>query len=351
MLCIFIVFDISEKLQDFVASNVPLRAIVLEHYLNFIPYYGNLFSPLFTFIAVILFTSKMAYKTEFVAILSSGTSFKRILRPYMIGATLITVMSLVLNHFIIPKSNRIRIGFEDKYINNGYNTDERNIHKQIAPGTVLYMADYDNFLNNANQVSIEKIANNKQTSMLKAESMKWDSADGTWNLQSVFERELIYAAIDSAKPGMPKYVYKESHKFYPTKKIRIDFSPKDMIRFQSKIEVLPFFELRDFIIKEKLKGSNRIEFFEVEMYKRTAFPFATFILTIIGVSLSSRKVRGGVGLHIAVGLVISCVYILFMHVSTTFATSGEGISPLLAVWLPNIIFSFVAFYLYKKAQQ
>lgn len=350
MLCIFIVFDISEKLQDFVANKVPVREIVLEHYLNFIPYYGNLFSPLFTFIAVILFTSKMAYKTEFVAILSSGTSFKRILRPYMIGATLITGMSLILNHFIIPKSNRVRIGFEDKYINTGYNTDERNIHKQIAPGKVLYMADYDNFSNVANQISIEKIANNKQIGMLKAESMKWDSSDGTWNLQNVFERELIYVTIDSAKAGRPKFVYKESHRFYPTKKIRIDFSPKDMIRFESKIEVLTFFELRNFIIKERLKGSSRIEFFEVEMYKRTAFPFATFILTIIGVSLSSRKVRGGVGLHIAVGLVISCIYILFMHVSTTFATSGLA-QPIIAVWIPNIIFSFVAFYLYKKAQQ
>jgi len=350
MLLIFIVFDISEKLQTFVSEKIPLKEIIFDHYLNFIPYYGNLFSPLFTFIAVILFTSKMAYKTEFVAILSSGTSFKRILRPYMIGATLITVMSLLLNHFIIPKSNRVRIGFEDKYINNGYNTEERNIHKQIAPGTALYMADYDNFSNTANQVSIEKIADNKQTSMVKAESMKWDSIEGTWNLINVFERELIYAPIDSSKPGMPKHIYKETHKFFPSKKIRIDFSPKDMVRFQSKIEVLPYFELRDFIIKEKIKGSSRIEFFEVEMYKRTAFPFATFILTIIGVSISSRKIRGGVGLHIALGLVLSCVYILFMHISTTFATSGLA-QPLIAVWIPNIIFSFVAFYLYKKAQQ
>lgn len=350
MLCIFIVFDISEKLQGFVASKVPIRNIIFDHYLNFIPYYGNLFSPLFTFISVIFFTSKMAAKTEFVAILSSGTSFKRILRPYMLGATLITALSLVLNHFIIPKSNRIRIGFEDKYINDGYNTDERNIHKQIAPGTVLYMADYDNFSNYANTISIEKIANNKQTSIMKADNMKWDSTDGTWRLLNVFERELIYVALDSAKPGMPKYVYKESHRFIPSKKIRIDFTPKDMIRFQSKIEVLPYFELRDFIIKEKLKGSSRIEFFEVEMYKRTAFPFATFILTIIGVSLSSRKVRGGVGLQIAVGLVLSCIYILFMHVSTTFANSGLA-QPMIAVWIPNIIFSFVAFYLYKKAQQ
>ena len=350
MLCIFIVFDISEKLQNFVASKVPIKEIIFDHYLNFIPYYGNLFSPLFTFIAVILFTSKMAYKTEFVAILSSGTSFKRILRPYMIGAALITTMSLILNHFIIPKSNRVRIGFEDKYINDGYNTDERNIHRQIALGTTLYMADYNNFSNTANQISIEKVSHNKQIGMLKAESMKWDSVNRAWDLVNVFERELIYSTIDSVKPGMPKYIYKESHRFYPTKKIKIDFFPKDMIRFQSKIEVLPYFELKEFIIKEKQKGSSRIEFFEVEMYKRTAFPFATFILTIIGVSISSRKIRGGVGLHIALGLLLSCVYILFMHVSATFATSGLA-QPMIAVWIPNIIFSFVAFYLYKKAQQ
>ena len=351
MLCIFIVFDISEKLQTFVADKIPIEEIIFEHYLNFIPYYGNLFSPLFTFIAVILFTSKMAYKTEFVAILSSGTSVRRILRPYMIGAALITIMSLILNHFVIPKSNRVRIGFEDKYINNGYNTEERNIHRQLSPGTSLYMADYDNFSNTAHNISIEKIANNKQISMLKAESMKWDSIAGSWYLTNVFERELIYSTIDSAKAGMPKHVYKETHRFTPSKTIKIDFSPKDMVRFQSKIEVLPYFELKEFIAKEKLKGSSRIEFFEVEMYKRTAFPFATFILTIIGVSISSRKIRGGVGLHIALGLVLSCVYILFMHISTTFATSGTFDHALLAVWIPNIIFSFVAFYLYKNAQQ
>lgn len=350
MLAIFIVFDISEKLQNFLEEKIPVKEIILEHYLNFIPYYGNLFSPLFTFISVIFFTSKMAYKTEFVAILSSGTSFKRILRPYMIGASLITIMSLILNHFIIPKANKVRIGFEDKYINKGYSTDEINIHRQIAPGTVLYMGSYNNSENTANQVSIEKTINNKQIYMLKAESMKWDSLEKTWNLVNVFERKLIYTVLDSVKPGMSDYVYNESHVFFPNKKIKIDFTPRDMQRFQSKIEVLPYFELKQFIIKEKQKGSSRIEFFEVEMYKRTAFPFATFILTIIGVSISSRKIRGGVGLHIALGLVLSCVYILFMHISTTFATTGMA-QPLIAVWIPNIIFSFVAFYLYKNAQQ
>ncbi|MCC6182103.1 MAG: LptF/LptG family permease [Bacteroidia bacterium] len=351
MLCIFIVFDISEKLQSFVQEKVPLKEIIFDHYLNFIPFYGNLFSPLFTFIAVILFTSKMAYKTEFVAILSSGTSFRRILRPYMIGAGLITTMSLILNHFVIPKSNKVRIAFEDKYINNGYTTEERNIHRQIAPGKVLYMADYDNQTNTARHVSIETISNNKQIHMLKAESMKWDSTTNAWVLANVFERKIIYLLIpDSTNLSTPKLIFKETHLTYPSKKIKMAFSPKDMLRFQSRFEVLNYFELKKFIIEEKQKGSDRIDFYEVEMYKRTSFPFATFILTIIGVSISSRKIRGGVGLHIAIGLLLSCLYILFMHVSTTFSTSGLA-QPLIAVWIPNLIFSVVAFYLYKNAQQ
>lgn len=351
MLAIFIVFDLSEKLQDFVAYKIPMREIILDHYLNFIPYYGNLFSSLFTFLAVIIFTSKMAAKTEFVAILSSGTSFNRILRPYMIGASLITLMSLVLNHFIIPASNKVRIGFEDKYLNSGYNTNEKNIHRQIAPGTSLYMSDFNNFTNTAYRISIEKIANNKQLSMLKAENMRYDSTSKSWILNDVFERTVFYIQTDTSNKLKSKFIFKETHQFSATKTIKIDFTPKDMARFESKIEVLPYFELKQFIIREKLKGSNRIEFFEVEMYRRTAFPFATFILTIIGVSLSSRKIRGGVGLHIALGLLLSCVYILFMHISTTFATSGSDLKPLLAVWIPNIVFSFVAMIVYKFAQK
>ncbi len=348
MLAIFIVFDISEKLQDFITAKVPLREIVFEHYLNFIPYYGNLFSPLFTFISVILFTSKMAYKTEFVAILSSGTSFARILRPYMIGAGLITFTSLFLNHFVIPNANKVRIAFEDRYINNGYSTEERNIHKQIAPGTYLYLESYDNRVNTGYRVSLEKVVNNRQVYMLKGESMKWDSVKHVWMLRDYFEREL--AESDSIGKGLAKPLFSEVHRFGQIKELKIDFSPKDMWRFESKIEVMPYFELKEYIAKEKMKGSSRIEFFEVEMYKRTAFPFATFILTIIGVSISSRKIRGGVGLHIAAGLVLSCMYILFMHISTTFATSGMA-SPIVAVWVPNAIFAVVAFFLYKNAQQ
>lgn len=351
MLSIFIVFDISEKLQTFIAEKIPLREIIFDHYLNFIPYYGNLFSPLFTFISVIFFTSKMAYKTEFVAILSSGTSFKRILRPYMIGASIITFSSLVLNHFVIPNANKVRIEFEDKYINNLYSTEDVNIHKQIAPGVILYMSHYDNFKNMASQVSIEKIENNRQIYMLKADNMVWDTISHFWILSNVFERVIKYHRLDTLANDTSKNIpfFIEKHKHYALKKIQIDFSPKDMARLQSKIEVLTYFELKHFIDKEKQKGSSRIEFFEVEMYKRTAFPFATYILTIIGVSISSRKIRGGVGLHIALGLLLSCVYILFMHVSTTFANSGLA-NPQISVWIPNILFSFIAFFLYKKAQ-
>lgn len=349
ILAIFIVFDISEKLQDFIASKVPIKEIIFNHYLNFLPYYGNLFSPLFTFISVIFFTSKMVAKTEFVAIFSSGTSFKRILRPYMIGASLITITSLILSHFVIPIANKTRFEFEDKYINTNYNTDEINIHKQIAKNTVLYLSNYDNATNSSNLITIEKVVNNRQVYMLKAENMTWDSIKQLWNLKNVFERNLIYTTLDSVK-NKRNFIFKETHKMSPTKELKIDFTPKEMIRFQSKIEVLPYFELKQFIVKEKQKGSSRIEYFEVEMYKRTAFPFATFILTIIAVSLSSRKIRGGVGLQIALGLVLSCVYILFMHVSTTFATSGLA-QPLIAVWIPNFVFSIIAFYLYKKAQQ
>jgi lipopolysaccharide export system permease protein len=349
ILAIFIVFDISEKLQDFISSKAPLKEIIFDHYLNFLPYYGNLFSPLFTFISVIFFTAKMAARTEFVAILSSGTSFARILRPYMIGASIITFSSLILSHFIIPIANKTRFKFEDKYINSTYHTDDINIHKQIAPNTILYLSNYDNISNSSNLISIETVIDNKQVYMLKAENMTWDTIKHLWNLKNVFERNLIYSSTDSINDNQ-SFSFHETHKFTLNKALKIDFTPKEMIRLESKIEVFPYFELRQFIMKEKQKGSSRIEFFEVEMYKRTAFPFATFILTIIAVSLSSRKIRGGVGLQIALGLFLSCIYILFMHVSTTFATSGLA-QPLIAVWIPNFIFSFIAFYLYKKAQQ
>lgn len=349
ILLIFIVFDIKEKISSFVNKQIPIQEIITDYYLMFIPYYGNFFSPLFTFISVIFFTSKMAHRTEFVAIYSSGASFRRTLRPYVIGATLIAGTSLLLNHFILPKATKVKIAFEDKWINNNYNSSENNIHRKIGPNTILYLESYDNKKNIATRVSLEKIVNQKQVYFLQAESMQWDSLKGLWLLKNGYERKIteqeFLDTLENTKP-----LFRQRNDFFSEKALTIDFKPSDMWRYESKIEVMPYFELKEYIIKEKLKGSNQIEFFEVELYRRTSFPFATFVLTIIGVSIASRKVRGGVGLQIALGLLLSCVYIMLMYIFNTIATTGFA-PPLLAVWIPNIIFSMVALYFYKTAQQ
>ena len=349
ILAIFIVFDIKDKLSAFTTNNIPLKEIVFDYYLMFIPYYGNLFSPLFVFISVIFFTSRMAQQTEFIAILSSGTSFNRILRPYIIAAFFLSGGSLVLNHFILPKAFRIKIGFEDKWINKNYNNDEHNIHIKIGSNRLLYLESYDNKINTGFKMSLEDVVNNKQTYFLSADSMKWDAAASEWLLVNVRERQIISQdRLDTLRNQKP--IYKQTEKFYPTKRVKLAFSPIDMWRDESKIETKPYLELKEYIIREKLKGSNRIVLYEVENYKRTSFPFATFILTIIGVCVSSRKVRGGVGLQIALGLFLSCIYIMLMYVFNTVATTGFA-SPLLGVWIPNIVFSFVALYFYQKAQK
>ncbi len=349
ILLIFIVFDIKDKITTFTQKNIPINEIVFDYYLMFIPYYGNLFSPLFTFIAVIFFTSKMAHQSEFIAILSSGTSFKRLMRPYLIGAFIIGFSSLTLNHFILPRAFKTKIAFEDKWINNNYSSEEQNIHKKIGPARLLYMSNYDNRMNTAYKVSIEDVVNNKQTYFLTAESMRWDSIAGLWILTNVNERKIIVQdRLDTLKGQKP--IYKQLIHFYPEKKLQLPFYPTDMWRYESKIETMTYFELQDYIIKERLKGSNLIEFFEVEQIKRTSFPFATFVLTIIAVCVSSRKVRGGVGLQIALGLFLSCIYIMLMYIFNTIATTGFA-PPILAVWIPNIVFSFVALYFYKTAQK
>lgn len=349
ILLIFIVFDIKEKIPTFATNNIPLKEIVTSYYLMFIPYYANLFSPIFVFISVIFFTSKMAHQTEFVAILSGGTSFGRIIRPYLIGSCIISFSSIALNHLFLPKFTKVKIAFEDKWINNGYVNEENNIHKKIDANTILYMRSYDNRINTASRITIEKVTNNRQTDFLEAETMTWDSIAQLWNLVDVTERKLILQdRLDTLKNQKP--LYKQTVTKLPTKKLKIEFTPRDMWRYESKVEVMPYKELKEYIAREKLRGSNQIEFFEVEMYKRTSFPFATIILTVMGVSISSRKVRGGVGLQIALGLMLSCVYIMLLYIFTTIATTGFA-HPMLAVWIPNIIFTFVALYFYKNAQR
>lgn len=335
IIIIVIVFDISEKLEDFIQKQAPLKAIVFDYYVNFIPYFVNLFSPLFTFIAVIFFTSKMAYRTEIVAILSSGISFRRMLFPYFLGALIITLLSLGLNNFIIPHANKNRLEFEEAYVRNPFRNRDQNIHIQTEPGVLCYMEAYNNEDNVGYKFSLEKIKDSRIQVKLLAESIKWDSVQGKWKLNTYFIRE-IKGMKENIRSGFEMdTLIKNLH-------------PKDFGRKTNAVEVMNLSELNDYIRDEKLKGASNIETYEIEKQKRIAFPFATFILTLIGVSIASRKVRGGIGLHIGIGLLISFAFILFMQVSTTFAMRGI-VAPVVAVWIPNILFGILGALLLKYA--
>lgn len=333
---IVIVFDISEKLEDFITKEAPLKAIVFDYFFNFIPYIVNLFSPLFTFIAVIFFTSKMASQTEIVVILASGTSYRRLLYPFMVAASFIAILSLLLNNFVIPHGTKKRIAFEDQYIRNKFRNTDRNIHLQIAKDNYIYLERYNTDVDVGYRFSIEQFKEGKLSYKLVSSNIKWDSISKQWSINDYYERY-----IDGINERM-------------VKGRRLDtvlaFTPKDFGRKDNVFETYDYFELNDHIASEKLKGSAGIEQFEVEKHKRNAMPFATFVLTIIGVSIASRKVRGGVGMHLGVGLFLSFSYIMFMRVSTTFATGGL-VSPLLSVWIPNFVFMGIAAVLYKYAQK
>jgi len=336
IILIVVVFDISEKIDDFIGREAPLKAIVFDFYFNFIPFFVNLFSPLFTFIAVILFTSQLATRTEIVAILSSGVSYSRLLLPYMVSAIVIAILSLYLNNFVIPIATKKRIAFEDKYIRNEFQNRNRNIHIQLSPGNYIYLESYNTSEITGYKFSIEKFKNDELAYKLIAESIKWDTTKNNWSINNYYIREI---------KGMD-----ESLKFGKKLDTVLGFTPNEFGRKDNTVETMDYYELNDYIASERLKGADNVEYYEIEKYRRIAFPFATFILTIIGVSIASRKVRGGIGMHIGLGVFISFTFIMFMQVSTTFAASGL-VSPLVAVWIPNFIFSFLALFLFKKAQK
>lgn len=334
ILMIVVVFDISERMEDFLLKKPPIREIIVDYYFNFLPFFANRFSPLFTFIAVIYFTSRMAYQSEIISILGSGISFKRMLVPYMISAAVLASLSLYLNHYIIPKSNGVRLAFEEKYIRNPYENKDKNIHRQVSPGNYVYVTSYNHRIQNGYQFSYEKIKDGQRYFYLRSDKIKWDSTQGKWSLDNYFVR-----TID----GMNEHISMGAKL-----DTSLGFLPSEFGTRQTKIESMQTPDLNTYIEEEKLKGSSMISFYEAEKHWRTAFPFATFVLTLIGVSVASRRVRGGIGWHIGVGLLISFSYILFMQVSTTFATNGS-LPASIAVWTPNVIFTLLALFMLRLA--
>lgn len=332
IISIAIVFDISENLDEFISKDIPTKDIVFKYYLNFIPYFANLFSPLFTFIAVIYFTSKMAYNTEIIAILSSGVSYRRLMRPYLVSAAVIALFSWFLGNYIIPSANRERIDFRNYYINQGKFQIERNIHRQIEPGVYIYMSTFSTN-NIGSQFTIEKFEDQKLVEKITAESISWNEDSMRWTINNYWKRTFV------------------NDKEFITKGYRIDttlnMTPTDYKIERNDMEALTTRQLVDEIRSMKLRGVNSVEF-AIERHKRISGPFSVFILTIIGVSLASRKIKGGLGFHLGLGLLLSFSYILFMQISVVFAVNGNT-PPVIAVWIPNQLYAAIAWVLYRWA--
>ncbi len=331
ILAITIMFDINEKLDSFLKA--PLKETIFDYFLNFLPYFANQFSPLFTFIACIFFTSKLADNSEIIAMLSSGVSFRRLMVPYLVSAAVIASASWVLSAYIIPPANIKRIDYTNTYVRNRRTDFGNNIQLMVAPGEIAYMSRYDNTTRTGNRFSLDKFDGKKLVSRLTASTIIWDSAYH-WTARDYMIRDI---------KGMEEVIRKGSRL-----DTIIQMEPRDFLISKNDQETLTSPQLTEYIDRQKARGVANIKAFEIEKEKRVAMCAAAFILTVIGMSLSSKKVKGGMGLNIGIGLALSFSYILFMTVTSTFAISGYT-SPMVAMWIPNIIYTIIAVVLYFKA--
>jgi lipopolysaccharide export system permease protein len=333
ILSIAVVFDLTEKMDKFFENNAPLSAIVFDYYLNFIPFYMNMFSPLFTFIAVIFFTSKMANNTEIIAILASGVSFRRLMLPYFLSALIIAAISFTVGGYIIPPANKKMLTFEDKYVRPIKQTNARNVQMEVESGVILYIERFEVSNNTGYRFSLEKFEGKTLVSRLTSQSITWESGY-KWKITDYLQRN-----FDGMRENISRGISKDT---------TIRVKPEEFFITGDEAPQLSNTQLGSYIKRQRNRGVGNIQKFEDEYYKRFAMPLAAFIMTLIGVSLSSRKVRGGMGLHLGVGLALSAIYILFTTMSTTFSVNGV-MSAFVAVWLPNFVFFLIGVYLYNTA--
>lgn len=337
IISIAVVFDINENIDKFLSRNASIHDIFIDYYLNFIPYYSNLFSQLFVFISVIFFTTKLAENSEIIAMMSTGMSFGRIVRPYMVAATIICILSLFLGSYIIPQGNVKRVKFENTYKRRNVPTYATNVLLEVDTGVIAYIGRYENSLKTGYEFTLDKFENKKLVSHLQAMSIQYDSlseAPYHWILSSYQLRKF---------QGMRELI---SNGYRKDTVIKME--PQDFLITNGQQETMTTPELSSYISRQKQRGFANIKEFEVEYWKRGSSAFATFILTIIGVSISARKRKNGMGIALGIGLALTLAYILFQTISSTFAINAN-MHPALAAWLPNIVFAFIAFYFYKKA--
>lgn len=337
IISIAIVFDFNENLSKFTEHHAPARAIIFDYYANFVPYFANLFSALFVFVAVILFTTKLASNSEIIAILASGVSFKRLLRPYMITCVLLSALSFGLSAYVIPHGTVIRQNFETMYKNKKKNTSAENVQLQVDKGVIAYMQHYDNSMKRGYGFCLDKFQDKKLVSHLTAMDIQYDTISDSkyhWKLSNWKIRKL---------QGMKEHITSGAQK-----DTVIMMEPTDLVYSKGQQETFTSPELRDYISKQINRGSGNVVQYKVEYHKRIASSFASFILTIIGVSLSARKRKGGMGAALGVGLALSFGYIMLQTISATFAIQAN-FPPVLAAWLPNFLFAIVAYFCYRKA--
>jgi len=336
---IAVVIDTSEKADDFVKSGLTSWQIVTHYFAGFVPFIMAMIFPLMVFIAVIYFSSKMAGQSEFVAILAGGVRYNRMLRPYMVGAILLAIVFWLASQYWVPKANEIRTNFQATYVdkNSSYNSDiyrNNNYYLRVDSVTFVGMRYYDTSNKAAGNFFLSKVRDHKIYYNLRAETVKWDTAKKNWKLDNIVERNM---------DGL-----KESVKKIQTMSLNLNVKPGEMRRDDYLKDKLTTPELKEFIRMEGIRGSEGLNTYKVELYHRDAEPFSIIIMTLIGAVIATRKIRGGSGLHLAIGLVMASLFVVMDKFSATFSIKGN-FSPILAAWLPNILFSGVAVWLYIRA--
>ena len=337
---IAVIFDFNEQIDKLTRSHAPMQKVIFDYYVNFIPYFANLFSPLFVFIAVIFFTSKLADNSEIIAMKSTGMSFRRLLRPYMVSAAIIALSSFLLGAYVIPQTSVERVNFYNRYIKKKTDiTSIDNVQMQVDTGVVAYITYFDNVTKRGYGFSLDKFVDKKLVSHLTAQTITYDTLSErrcSWTLQQ-YQIRTLQGKREKLESGAKLDTI-------------IMMEPKDFFFVRNQQETMTLPQLNEFIDRQKLRGAAGISTFEVEYHKRFAAPFAAFILTLIGVTLSCEKRKGGMGASIGAGIALSFAYILFQTISATFAINA-GWPPMLSVWIPNILFAIIAGVLYRRTPQ
>lgn len=332
---IIVVFDLTEKIDDIIDNHAPLQAVIFDYFLNFIPFFASSYTPLFLFIAVIYFTSRLANKAEIIAMLNAGMTFRRLLRPFFIAAVLLCGLNIYANNWLIPKCNKTRIAFINTYIDGAFHNDNWNLHFMLDKHSNFYVANFSYQDSIGYKFAVDKFTDDGNLFFkLRAEQVIWNSKKKMWDAKNYVLR---------LNNGMKETLITGHDTL-----LQYNLSPKDFETKSTKAETMNAVELNETINDLTTKASGSVVNYKIEKYRRTAFPFAILILTLIGVSIASRKMRGGMGLHIALGFLLGFSYILFMQFSTTFSTNAD-LPPIIGVWIPNLIYMVVGLVLYKTA--